>query len=147
MELKSSRQKIDKKEAVPIKNAPIDWDCEKEKQLDDTVIGAIQALDLFIAQATSMGMGTMARILNNAKEDLVFWAVDMNFHETKIDKFTNQLLYSNSLFVASDLIDKLSTNAQCSEKSPSREFLTKMIPIFSIVEKLRLPKKNHPTII
>lgn len=85
----------------------------------------------------------MARILHNAKEDLVYWAVNMNFHETKIEKFTNQLLFSNSLFAASDLIDKVSSLGNNKDSAILNDLLEKTVPIFSIVERLRKNIKSH----
>ncbi len=81
----------------------------KAKQLDDTIIYAIQGLDFYIAQASAMKLGKMARILRTAKEELIFWAVDMNFHETKAEKFINQLLYANSFVPDADFREKVSS--------------------------------------
>lgn len=91
------------------KNAPVEWDSDYENRLDDAVINAIQRLDLSIAQANALKLDTMARILHTAKEELVFWAVEMNFHETKADKFINRLLYANSFIAAADFMEKFSS--------------------------------------
>lgn len=86
------------------------FDSLKEKHNDDFVITVIRGLNLFIAQATSAGCGTVARILHGAKEEIVFWAVNMGFHETLEEKFINQHLYNNDLFAASDFIVKFAAS-------------------------------------
>lgn len=75
-----------------------------EKNLDDFVVAIVRGLDLFIAQATSASVGEVARILYHAKQELVYWAVEENFHETPQSKFINQHLYNNDLFAASDFL-------------------------------------------
>ena len=71
------------------------YDSVEEKHIDDTLITVIQGLDLFIAKANNAKLGTMARILHNAKEELVYWAVDKGLHETAEEKFVNRMLYSH----------------------------------------------------
>lgn len=91
------------------------YDSLKEKYIDDTFISAIRGLDLFIAQASSARLGTMAEILHTAKEELIYWAVKMNFHETAMDKFINGILYGNALFGAADFI------TACNNKNSRRK--------------------------
>lgn len=79
------------------------------READEIVVSAIQGLNFFIAQANNAQLGTMARILHTAKEDLVFWATDMEFYESRKEKLLNMLLYNNSLFAAPDLIVNLSS--------------------------------------
>lgn len=84
-------------------------DSMKEKRVDDIAIAAIQALDFFIAQASSASLGKMARILYSAKEELVLWAVDVEFKESARERFVDRLLYNNSLFAAADFIASLNS--------------------------------------
>ena len=107
------------------------------KRMDDTVTATIGVLDILIAQASSTGVGTVARILNTAKEDLVYWAVKMNFHETPQEKFINRLLYQNGLFAAADFLKSL---AQLQNK----DILTSVLesnkletPAFTAAENMR----------
>lgn len=81
---------------------------QEEQHLDNVVIATINGLDMFIAQASSAGVGTVARILHNAKSDLVYWAAHMNFYETAQEKFINRVLYNNAMFAAADFITKFS---------------------------------------
>lgn len=73
----------------------------------EAITAMVHGLDLFIAQANSADLGTAARILHQAKEDIVLWAVTMGFHETAEDKYINRHLYNNCLFAASDFIARL----------------------------------------
>lgn len=61
---------------------------------DAAVANLIQGLSLLMAHARRQDLGNAARILATAKEDLIYWAVDMNFHETAKDRFLNQQLNS-----------------------------------------------------
>ena len=79
----------------------------EEKQKDDMMISIINALNILIAQASSTDMGTAARILYNAKEELVHWAVDMNFHESCKDRFINQHLYDSGLHAVGEFISRI----------------------------------------
>ena len=80
---------------------------EEEKYKDNMVVGIIRGLDILKAQATSANLGSAARILHEAKKDLVYWAVEKGFHETAEEKFINQHLYNNEMFAATDFIGKL----------------------------------------
>ena len=106
---------ITKKSDKKLSRSAAKYDSLQEKYIDDTVISAIRGLDLFIAQASSARLGTMAEILHTAKEELIFWAVKMNFHETARDKFINGLLYGNALFGAADFI------TACNNKTTRRK--------------------------
>ncbi len=64
---------------------------------DSTVANLIQGLNLLAAHARQQGLGNAARILATAKEDLVYWAVDLNFAESPKDRFINQHLYGTNL--------------------------------------------------
>jgi hypothetical protein len=81
-------------------------DSALEKRKDETITSFIQGLNLFIAQATSVGLGNASRILHEAKEDLVYWAAKMNYYETTEEKFINNHMYSSALFAASDFIER-----------------------------------------
>ena len=63
---------------------------------DNQVILLIHGLNDLIAKANRLRMGTAAKILYFAKEELVHWAVEMNFHETAKDRFINYHLYNLS---------------------------------------------------
>lgn len=112
---------------------------EAEKKVDDTLIATIQGIDLFIAQASSLGLGTMARILRNAKEELVYWATELNLHETSADKFINQLLYTNGLFAASDFVERLASPKTKATTLASLIPKDTKAPVQTLVEKLRYP--------
>ncbi len=68
----------------------------KEDDRDDAMVSLIYGLNFLINKANSSGMYGAARTLQNAKEDLVYWAVQMNFHETPEEKFINKYLYNYS---------------------------------------------------
>lgn len=112
-------------------------DSEHEKRMDDALIHIIQGLDLFIAQASSLQLGTIASILRHAKEDLVFWAADMNFHETRAEAFINRLLYTNSLFAAADFIEKISCPNNQERLVHSLNNIKTETPVYALIQKLR----------
>ncbi|MES2984710.1 MAG: hypothetical protein V4735_05950 [Pseudomonadota bacterium] len=60
---------------------------------DDAIAPLIRGLGLLMAHAQTSGLGTAARILSTAREDMVHWAVDMNFHESAKDQFINHHLF------------------------------------------------------
>ena len=68
-----------------------------QAQQDNHIILLIHGLTLLIDKANRLGMGTAAKILHFAKEELVHWAVEMNFHETAADRFVNFHLYNLSI--------------------------------------------------
>lgn len=79
---------------------------DAHERMCDFIMSVIETLDLLIAKAGSVEAGTVARILHTAKEDLVYWAVDMNFDETLQEKFINRALYNNSMFAAHDFLPR-----------------------------------------
>ena len=66
---------------------------ESELDRDYAIASLIAGMNYLCSQAQLSGLGTAARILSTAKEDLVHWAVDMNFHESARDRFINSQLY------------------------------------------------------
>lgn len=79
--------------------------CKTREESDDTAqskeertLCIIREINSLIALASREGLGSVARMLYAAKEDIVYWAVDMNFHETTKDKFINTHLYSKSSY-------------------------------------------------
>jgi hypothetical protein len=69
--------------------------------------GLINGLNTLGIQAEAASMGTAARILFTAKEELVYWAVTMNFHETAQDRFINQNLYNLRLATVGTFIERV----------------------------------------
>jgi hypothetical protein len=61
----------------------------------DHFLNLVEGLNALIAQADHMEMGMAVRIFSNAKDELIHWGVDMNFHETLSDRFINHHLYSH----------------------------------------------------
>lgn len=110
---------------------------EKAVCLDKLVTTIIQGLDMYIGGASSAGAGTVARILATAKEDLIYWAVSMDFHETNQEAFINRLLHNNAMFLAADFLNSL---AAVKNKKQLFEALEnddlKAMP-FALIEKLR----------
>ena len=60
---------------------------------DAAIARLIAGLNYLVAQSQAADLGTAARILCTAKEDLVHWAVDMNFHESARERFINGQLF------------------------------------------------------
>lgn len=67
-----------------------------KKAKDDFTMDVISMLNNYIREAHSTQCGPVARILHNAKEELIFWAVQMEFHETPAEKFINRHLYQSN---------------------------------------------------
>jgi hypothetical protein len=65
---------------------------------EERTLCIIREINSLIALASREGLGSIARMLYTAKEDIVYWAVDINFHETTKDQFINTLLYSKSSY-------------------------------------------------
>ncbi len=78
-----------------------------EQHKDDVMVSIINGLNVLIAQASGADMGTASRILYTAKEELVHWAVDMNFHESCKDRFINQHLYDSGLLAIGDFLSRI----------------------------------------
>jgi hypothetical protein len=74
---------------------------------DDQVTAIIHNLDLLIAHAGGAGLGTAARILSDAKEELVHWAVTLDFHESPQDAFVNRHLCDSGLVVLGAFLTRL----------------------------------------
>ncbi len=60
---------------------------------DEAMAKLIAGLNYLVAQSQAANLGTAARILSVAKEDMVHWAVDMNFHESARECFINNQLF------------------------------------------------------
>lgn len=110
---------------------------QEEERIDNVVASTIRGLDILTAKANGAGIGTIARILHNAKEDLVYWAVELDFHETAKEKFINYIMYNNAVFVASDFIAKLNMvkDNKIFAKGQKNNDLEK--PSFAIMDNLR----------
>jgi len=93
----SARKKPRRAAAVPAK-------IDKE----EAMIKIISAINLLILQSNASGLGTAARILHTAKEDLAYWVVSMNFYEAKQDKFINQCVYDNGMSALISMLSKFS---------------------------------------
>lgn len=76
---------------------------------DEVIASIISTVNMLIAQASGADMGMAARILYFAKEELVHWAVDMDFHETSKDRFINRQLYENGLLALGELLARAGT--------------------------------------
>jgi len=77
-------KKIFKKRRNPI---------QKCKHTDDAVIDLIKGLDALIQKAKSKKLAVPVNMLHTTKEDLVYWASDLDFHESKQDRFIYKHLY------------------------------------------------------
>lgn len=62
---------------------------------DEIFLSLVDGINTLIRQARDNDLGHAARLLTTAKEDMVFWAVSMNFHETPEERFINKHLYGN----------------------------------------------------
>ncbi len=71
-----------------------------KKQKDDAVVSMIRGLDVLIEYARSSDLTAAARMLYSAKENIVYWAVDQNFHETAEDRFVTQHMLGGSVHSA-----------------------------------------------
>lgn len=71
---------------------------------DAAMASIVRGLNLLASHARHHGLGNAARILASAKEDLVYWAADMNFHESSKDRFTNQPMYEVPTDISSALL-------------------------------------------
>lgn len=90
-------------------------------QCDKAMALLIRGVSLLIAQARHSGMNNAVRILSMAKEDLVYWAVNLNFHETAKEQFINQQLYGHTRDAGSELLHYI----QQVEGEPERAQLLK----------------------
>ena len=61
-----------------------------QQDRDETIAQLIAGINYLVTQSQAANLGTAARILSTAKEDMVHWAVDMNFHESARERFINQ---------------------------------------------------------
>ena len=70
--------------------------CEdaRKKKLDDFTIAVIYQLNNLLKEASDMQCGMIAKVLHSAKEELVYWAVDMDFYESDENIFVNRHLYT-----------------------------------------------------
>ena len=71
---------------------------------DAAIAQLIAGLNYLVAQSQAANLGTAARILCTAKEDMVHWAVDMNFHESARERFINGQLFGPLNSHASGLV-------------------------------------------
>ena len=97
MPLKDMRSK-------PISPAPLKHQSQAEKDKDAAVVSLIHGVSLLIAHARRSGIGKAIQILSTAKEDLVYWAVDMNFHEAAEDHFINRHMHGIGTEVGNELL-------------------------------------------
>lgn len=109
----------------------------EEMRIDKVVTTIIRGLDLFIAQSNGAGVGTVARILHNAKEDLVYWAINMNFHETAQEKFYNRLMYSNAAFTPTDFFRQLDNEKDTEKNFAAQQDENMGISMLTLAEELR----------
>ncbi len=79
----------------------------KQRQREEAIDILISGLDALAVQAEEANLGTAARIFFTAKEELVHWAVNMNFHESAQDRFINQRLYGDRLFKIETFINRV----------------------------------------
>lgn len=75
-----------------------------DKERDEALAALIKGVNMLIAQANGARLGTAVQILHGAKEELVHWAVNMNFHETARDRFIQQHLYDSGLFALGEFL-------------------------------------------
>ncbi len=81
----------------------------ERRQPAETVADLIIGLDALIEQARESDLSMAARIFTTAKEEMIHWAVTMNFHETVQDRFINQQLCQSRFAVIGDLIARMRT--------------------------------------
>lgn len=77
---------------------------KKGQSKDDTAMSLIRGLDFLITKANTARLATAAGILHRAKEELIYWAVDFDFHESKQDTFIYNNLYNTAGFQIADFI-------------------------------------------
>lgn len=80
----------------------------EENRKDVAIASIISGVNLLIAQASGADLGTAARILYMAKEELVHWTVDMNFHETSKEQYINRHLYESGLLALGEFLARVS---------------------------------------
>jgi hypothetical protein len=115
----------------------VETNSEMEKRADEALVATIQGLDLFIAHATSAELGNMVRILRNAKEEIVYWAVQQGMHETAEEKFINRILHGSALFAAADLVARLSVADNAQHALQALMNAKEDFPAYSLVHPLR----------
>ncbi len=96
------------KASVVKKPKPVSTAKTVEAYKDELMVSFISTLNILISQASAAQMGTAARILYTAKEEMVHWAVDMNFHESAKDQFINRHLYESGLLALGDFMARVS---------------------------------------
>lgn len=99
-----SGRKVPPKKNVGKKNVRQATQAEINKEA--VAIKIISSLNMLILQANAAGLGNAARILHNAKEDLAYWTVDMDFYESKQDQFINKCVYDSGVSVLIELLSK-----------------------------------------
>lgn len=82
---------------------------------DEDILALIKGINDLISQANIADMGMATRILCHAREELVHWAVEMNFHETAEDRFINSQLYCENVTQAMMLDSFVRAIEQASE--------------------------------
>ena len=88
----------------------------KLKTQEESMETLIRGINALVAHAENSDLGTAARILYAAREELVHWAVTMNFHETAQDRFINQRLYDNRRTTVEALvIHAIKKSGMCNE--------------------------------
>ncbi|NDF11800.1 MAG: hypothetical protein EB060_03160 [Proteobacteria bacterium] len=94
-----------------------------KKNQDDAMVYAIRCLNLLIARSNHEGLEKMKEILNDAKEELLYWAVEMDFYQDPKSKFINHYLFDNGLFAVADFVSRFSA---IKDKNVRKELLDGM---------------------
>ncbi len=81
---------------------------ETRETMDDAMCSMITGINVLIAQAVAHEMGTAARILCAAKEEMVHWAVSMNYHETASERFINRHTQDAAPLALGEMLAQLS---------------------------------------
>lgn len=77
----------------------ITWSKEQacsDKLKDDFLISIVQSLNFLIELSCKENLATISRILHVAKEDLVYWASELNYYESPRETFIYKNLYKKN---------------------------------------------------
>lgn len=77
---------------------------QSDEDKDAAVVSIIRGISLLIAHARRSELGKATQVLSHAKEDLVYWAVDQNFHETADDRFINRHVHGVNAEIGNELL-------------------------------------------
>lgn len=83
---------------------------------DQATSALINGLNALIHQASVAQLGPATRILHQAKEELVHWAVEMDYHESPKEKYINYHMYHCGLQALGEIIARISTMENNSAK-------------------------------